>query len=141
MTARVVSLARKVVSPAIPAPVDLGLPRQVTARQHLWRGASGQAYVHTVYGLIECPPLPMASYILARRNADGRKVALHVGLASNSATTLNLAEIRQRGAQLGANEVHVYFQAPSSAERALVASDLRAGQFGGLEGEARHAAA
>ena len=83
------------------------------ARQHLWRGASGQAYVHTVYGLIECPPLPKASYILVRREADGRRVALFAGLGSNDAATLNLAQVRQRGAQLGANEVHVYFRAGS----------------------------
>ena len=92
--------------------------QQVPARQHLWRGASGRAYVHSVYSLIECPPLPKASYVLVRREADGRRVALHVGLGRSDTATLNLAQVRQRGAQLGANEVHVHFPARSDAEHA-----------------------
>jgi hypothetical protein len=40
--------------------------------------------------------------------------------------------VRQRGAQLGANEVHVYFAATSDAARALAVCDLRAGQLGDL---------
>jgi hypothetical protein len=121
--------------------VALGLPDQIPARQHLWRGASGLAYVHRVYSLIECPPLPKATYVLVQRAADGRRRPLHVGLGRNEASTLNLAQVRQRGAQLGANEVHVYFAALSDADRALVASDLRVGQFGALAGEPQHVAA
>ena len=133
--------ARVDAAPAIPAPVDLGLEPQVPARQHLWRGASGRAYVHSVYSLIECPPLPPASYILVRRGTDGRRVALHVGLARSDTATLNLAQVRQRGALLGANEVQVCFLPPSSVEHALVACDLRAGQFGSLASEPQRRAA
>ncbi len=137
----IVSLARNHAAPAIPAPLALGLPDEVPARQHLWRGASGQAYVHSVYSLIECPPLPRASYVLVRREANGRRVALHVGLGRSDAATLNLAQVRQGGARLGANEVHVHFPALSSEEPALVACDLRAGQFGSLAGEPQRRAA
>lgn len=129
MAARIVSLAR--VQPA-PPPVPLGLPVQVPARQQVWRGASGRNYDHDVYGLIECPPLPKASYVLVRREADGSAVPLHVGLGQEEAATLNLAKVRQRGAQLGANEVHVHFAASSEADRVLVVYDLRAGQLGDL---------
>ena len=129
MPARIVSLAR--AQPA-PAPVPLGLPEQVPARQQIWRGASGGVYVHSVYGLIECPPLPKASYILVRREADGSAIALHIGLSQEQAATLNLARIRQRGAQLGANEVHVHFAAETDAARRLVVCDLRAGELGDL---------
>jgi hypothetical protein len=132
MAARIVSPARM---RAAPAPVPLGLPPQVPARQHLWRGASGKAYVHSVYSLIECPPLPKAGYILARRDASGRRTALHIGLGRSDAPTLNLARVRQRGAQLGANEVHVHFLPASQEARALVTFDLRAGQFGELTAE------
>ena len=76
-----------------------------------------------------------------RRTPNGRRMALHVGLGRDDAATFNLAQVRQRGAQLGANEVHVYFSAPSDAERALVACDLRAGQFGELAREPHPAAA
>ncbi|MBX9589614.1 MAG: hypothetical protein K2X43_09930 [Hyphomonadaceae bacterium] len=129
MAAKVISLAR--VQPA-PAPVSLGLPQPLPARQHLWRGASGRGYVHSVYSLLECPPLPKATYVLVRRGRNGRRRVLHVGLGQSEAATLNLACVRQRGAQLGANEVHVHFSAKSDAARALVVYDLRAGQSGKL---------
>ena len=77
----------------------------------------------------------------AARGRWPARSAAFAGLGSNDAATLNLAQVRQRGAQLGANEVHVYFRADSDAERALVACDLRAGQFGGVGSEPRHAAA
>ena len=137
MASGIVSLARI----QAPAPVALGLPAQVPARQHLWRGASGRGYMHSVYSLIECPPLPKASYILVRRDASGQRTALHVGLGQSDAATLNLAQIRQRGAQLGANEVHVHFQAQSESVRSLVAFDLRASQFGDLSSEPQRASA
>lgn len=94
-------------------------------------------YAHQVYSLIECPPLPKSTYVLARREADGRVKALHIGMGQEDAETLNLAHVRQRGAQLGANEVHVYLAARSEAARALAACDLRAGQFGQLGAELR----
>jgi hypothetical protein len=50
-----------------------------------------------------------------------------VGVGQSDAPTLNLAQVRQRGAQAGANEVHVHLGAASEAERRLVACDLRAG--------------
>jgi hypothetical protein len=129
MAARIVSLAR--VQPA-PPPVPLGLPDQVPARHQVWRGASGRAYTHSVYSLIECPPLPKASYVLVRREADGTAVPLYVDLGQEEAPTLNLARVRQRGAQLGANEVHVHFAASTDAARVLAVCDLRAGQLGDL---------
>ena len=129
MTAKVVNLAR--TQTATP-PMPLGLPQQVPARQHLWRGASGRGYMHSVYSLIECPPLPQAGYILVRRDASGRRRVLHVGQGLSEEATLNLASVRQRGAQLGANEVHVHFSGAPDAERALAMFDLRAGQFGDL---------
>jgi hypothetical protein len=115
-------------------------PERISAQQQTWRGASGRDYVHSVYGLIECPPLPKSTYVLARREADGRLTTLHIGVGRDDAETLNLARVRQRGAQLGANEVHVYLGARSEAARALAACDLRAGQFGQL-GSERNASA
>jgi hypothetical protein len=132
MAARIVSHAA--LQAAAPAP-SLGLPEEAHARRQVWRGASGKRYAHSVYSLIACPPLPAASYILVRRDRHGRRTALRVGLGRSDAPTLNLARVRQRGAQLGANEVHVHFQAASHDERRLVACDLRAGLFGTLSAE------
>jgi hypothetical protein len=141
MAAATYSPAHIEAAPAIPAPMELGLDPQVPARQHLWRGASGRVYVHRVYTLIECPPLPQASYVLVRREADGRRIALHVGLGRSGTATLNLAQVRRRGAQLGANEVHVHFPRSAHADAGLVACDLRAGQFRSLAGEPHGVAA
>jgi len=132
MPAQIVSLAPIRRRAAAPAPADLGMPQDLPGRLHFWRGASGKRYVHHVYSLIECPPLPSALYLLVRRDKDGRRTVLHIGRGESEAPTLNLARVRQRGAQLGANEVHVNFLADADAQGGLVMCDLRAGQFGEL---------
>lgn len=98
-------------------------------RFHFWSGASGQRYVHTIYSLIECPEMPAGNYVLVRRTAEGRRIALAVGRATHAAASLNLAEIRQRGAQLGANEVHVHLLAENKSQSKLIEFDLRSGQL------------
>jgi hypothetical protein len=97
-------------------------------RFHFWAGASGKRYVHSVYELLECPPMPAANYVLVRRAAGGRAEALSIGRVSNSAPSLNLAEIRQRGAELGADEVHVHLLADNAKLGKLIEFDLRTGQ-------------
>ena len=73
--------------------------------------------------------------MLVRRDADGKRQVLHIASGTSDAPTLNLARIRQRGAMLGANEVHVHALARTDDERQLVVCDLRAGQFGALAEE------
>ena len=90
-----------------------------------WRGTSGHAYVHTVYTLAGCPPLPPASVLLVDRQADGRRAILDVIGVGHTASSLNLAEVRQRGAQLGANEVHVHFAHLDVRARQTAVADLR----------------
>jgi hypothetical protein len=132
MAARIVSLGR---THAAPEPVALGLPQRAPGcrtSRHDWRGASGCCYAHTVYSLIECPPLPAATVVLVRRDAHGEAHALRVLVARSDAPTLNLAQVRQQGAEAGANEVHVHLDAASDADRRLIACDLRAALFGTL---------
>lgn len=136
MAAHIVSNAHA----AQPAAAQSILPEKADAFRQVWRGASGQGYVHTVYSLIGCPPFPRATYILVRRDQRGRRKVLHIGLGQSEAPTLNLARVRQRGAQLGANEVHVHSLAQTDTERSLIACDLRAGQFGSLGSEPARAA-
>jgi hypothetical protein len=88
-----------------------------------------------VYSLIECPPLPRAVHLLVHRDKGGQRRVLNIAAGESDAPTLNLARVRQRGAQLGANEVHVHFLSDREAERQLVVCDLRAGQFGELASE------
>jgi hypothetical protein len=139
MAAHILNLARVQRRASVPEPVALGVAQDLPARLHFWRGASGRRYVHTVYSLIECPVLPKASYLLVHRDHAGRREVLHIGCGHSDAPSLNLARIRQRGATLGANEVHVYFLAETEEQRRLVVCDLRASQFGALVAEpARH---
>ncbi len=138
MSASVVSLFPTVVPPQ---PVLLNQNRKTPVPQRQWLGASGKRYAHSVYSLIACPPIPKATYLLVRRDSGGLRTVLHVGIGGSDAPTLNLAQIRQRGAQLGANEVHVRFGARSDAAHALAALDLRAGLFGELTAEPSRACA
>lgn len=63
--------------------------------------------------LIECPPLGPGNYVLLRRDAEGRATWLGSGRLISHAPSLNLAVIRRRGAELGANEVHWFASAES----------------------------
>jgi len=100
-----------------------------------WQGASGQRYVHSIFSLVGCPRLPACTYILVRRNANGSREALRIGTVTADAWSLNLAEIRHRAAQLGANEVHAHLIAADTMARTRIARDLQAGQFAELAAE------
>ena len=109
-----------------PEPACRGNPMD---RFHFWSGASGKRYVHTIYSLIECPALPASNYVLVKREESGRRRVLSIGRVANEAASLNLAELRHRGAQLGANEVHVHLLAETDKASKLVEFDLRSGQM------------
>lgn len=102
-------------------------------RFHFWCGASGQRYVHTIYSLLECPALPASNFILVKRDTSGRRTVLSIGRVTNDTPSLNLAEIRQRGAELGANEVHIHLLACTAKQSKLVEFDLRTGQVRSAE--------
>jgi hypothetical protein len=128
MAAFIVNLARLRPTPAAMPTAPDPAQNNAPARLHFWPGASGRRYAHALYSLITCPPLPPATYLLVRCDAEGRRKVLHVGLANSLAPTLNLARVRQRGATLGANEVHVHFLAANGEQRRHAAADLRAAQ-------------
>jgi len=135
MAAQILTLARKAEARVLPAAVVSGRAFDEAARSKFWRGASGRRYLHSVYSLVECPPMSQANYLLVGRAADGSRQVLHIASCESDAPTLNLARIRQRGASLGANEVHVHFLAETDSERWLAACDLRASLFGMLSAE------
>ena len=128
MGARVIQLAEVRARRSNPAPIaSLRSDIDGADRFHFWSGASGQRYVHSVYSLLECPEVPAANFLLVHRDGAGRREVLAIGRLRHGSGSLNLAEIRQRGARLGANEVHVHFLAPSAEQRRVVELDLRAG--------------
>ncbi|MCL4765207.1 MAG: hypothetical protein KJZ80_03125 [Hyphomicrobiaceae bacterium] len=137
MSARIVELSRVAAARAAAvAQVDeAGLAEPSAEQFQFWAGASGERYVHSVFSLIGCPELPKAVYVLSRCDKRGRQTVLRVGRTEHEAPSLNLAEIRHRGAQLGANQVHVHFLAGSERKRRRVELDLRTAHFSELSAE------
>ena len=137
MTAQVVefsgaSLRRKLHTRAEPKTIRAAQASPAHDFQ-FWTGASGRRYVHTIHSLIWCPEVPRANYILVRRGADGRRLVLRIGRVEQDAPSLNLAELRQAGATLGANEVHVHLLAGTASQRRFVETDLDAAQGHAVE--------
>lgn len=131
MGARIIQLAEVRASrraPSCESFTQKPAPRLIE-RFHFWAGASQKRYVHTVYDLIECPELTGGTFVLARRDENGRREVLSIGRLRHPTGSLNLAEIRQRGANLGANEVHVHLLADTDHDMKRVEFDLRAGQL------------
>lgn len=131
MSAEIIQLADfRVRRPAIPAGLAVeGSAFESQTRFHFWTGASGKRYVHTVYSLFDCPPVGVANYVLVKRESKTQRSVLAMGRLSSDCTTLNLAEIRQRGATLGADEVHIHLLATSAQESQAVEVDLRTAEF------------
>ena len=103
---------------------DAGTPAALAAaglasRFHAWRGASGRRYLVTVHDVTAAPAYPGAVVVLARREADGTRVALWAGRSPASGAALaRLAQIKR------AEEVHVHLIAESAEARAAVEADL-----------------
>lgn len=138
MGARIIQLAEVRAQRLAPVfecrpPANKHEPRLVE-RFHFWSGASRKRYVHTVYNVLECPELPDAVYLLVRCDASSRRTVLSVGRLGHGAPSLNLAELRQRSATVGANEVHVHLLATSDRDMKRVEFDLRAGQVAEVHG-------
>lgn len=102
---------------------------------HLWHGASGQAYQHKIYSLINCPEIGRVNYVLVR-NCSGEPSALRIGVTQSAYPSLNLAFLRWKAAQLGANEVHIFPMASDEDERRLIETDLQAALFGQFTSDA-----
>jgi hypothetical protein len=135
MGARVIQLAEVRARRSAPKPIAaLDTTSELNDHFHFWSGASGQRYVHSVYDLFDCPEVPAANFLLVRRDGAGRRSVLAIGNLTHEASSLNLAEIRQRAARLGANEVHVHLLATTPQQRRVVELDLRAGQIDRADG-------
>lgn len=128
MSAQIIDLAHarsiRATTMASPSPSSETLTANSPVFQ-FWSGASGNRYVHSIYNLFECPPLPAGNYILVRRAGDGSRTVLSIGRTANESGSNNLAAIRQRSALLGANEVHVHLLAGSDTQSALIEADLQ----------------
>lgn len=130
MSAEIIRLADVRVRRAAATPAETSQSEfEAPTRFHFWTGATGKRYVHTVYSLFDCPPVGIANYVLVRRDGRATRTILAIGRVAGEAASLNLAEIRQRGAQLGADEVHIHLLATSPQDSQAVEVDLRTAQF------------
>ena len=68
----------------------------------------GEGEPRGVFSLIHCPPIARGNFILVRREESGSSSLLAMGRVKQDCATLNLAQIRRLGAELGANEVHLF---------------------------------
>jgi hypothetical protein len=100
----------------------IGLP-DMAERFWYWQGQSGRKYIHSVYELDNCPPLPNAVYVAVKRSGSLR-IAVAVGrfqpfwdqpLGEDDITKLE---------RLGADEVHVHLLARSPDLAESVRLDL-----------------
>ena len=88
-----------------------------------WRGRSGRRYIHSVYALATCPPLPGAVYLAVRRGATG-PVAIGLGRFPPILDGASAERQRTRLSALGANEVHVHLLAKGDQEAESIRADL-----------------
>jgi hypothetical protein len=89
-----------------------------------WTGASGRKYIHSVYGLEDCPPLPGAIYVAVSREGPLRLV-MGIGRFTpfwdGPLGERELASLRRQGV----DEIHVHLLAKSPAVADAVLEDLR----------------
>ena len=90
-----------------------------------WHGASGRRYIHSVYRLQTCPPLPGAVFLAVRSLGNLRTVlgaGRFAGLWNVNIPAGNAAHWQN----LGADEIHVHLLSRDEAEAREIAADLEA---------------
>ncbi len=88
-----------------------------------WRGHSGREYIHSVYPVAACPPLPGAVYVAVRRAGD-RRIAVATGRFADFWAMNGDRDGGRRLDELGADELHVHLLARDPASAQAVAHDL-----------------
>jgi hypothetical protein len=90
-----------------------------------WRGASGKKYIHSVYGLEDCPPLPGALFVAVRRQGDLRTV-MALGRFMPFWDGVMEGRSLERLHASGVNEIHVHLMAKSPEHCESILADLEA---------------
>jgi hypothetical protein len=106
-----------------PVAVTLASDPSFQDRFWYWSGASGRKYIHSVYGIEDCPPLPGAIYVAVKRKGSLR-VAVAVGRFQPFWDHVVGAREARRFASLGVDELHVHLLGKTPAQTETVFSDL-----------------
>jgi hypothetical protein len=123
------------------SPIQIDAPQDADMKERFfyWQGSSGLKYIHSVYDVDACPPLPGAIYVAVKRSGALR-IAMTVGrFAAFWDKTLDGDDL-QRLETMGADEVHVHLLAKSSEIAESIKTDLASAlgdplQFHGLSEE------
>jgi hypothetical protein len=106
-----------------PMAADLPSDPDFKDRFWYWTGASGRKYIHSVYKIDECPPLPGAIYVAVRRDGPLR-VVLGIGRFTprweGAWGGRDLASLRAEGV----DEIHVHLLAKSPEVAKAILEDL-----------------
>ncbi len=106
-----------------PIAADLPSDPDFKDRFWYWTGASGRKYIHSVYGLDDCPPLPGAIYVAVRREGPLR-IVLGIGRFTpfwdGPLGGRDLVSLRRQGV----DEIHVHLLAKSPEVAAAILEDL-----------------
>jgi hypothetical protein len=106
-------------------PIAADLPSDPTFKDRFWywTGASGRKYIHSVYALEDCPPLPGAIFIGVRREGPLR-IVMGIGRFTQfwdgAFGSSDLADLRRSGA----DEIHVHLLAKSPEVAKAILEDL-----------------
>jgi hypothetical protein len=106
-------------------PIAADLPSDPTFKDRFWywTGASGRKYIHSVYVLEDCPPLPGAVYVAVRREGPLR-IVMGIGRFTpfweGPMGGRDLEALRAKGV----DEIHVHLLSKSSALADATMHDL-----------------
>jgi hypothetical protein len=106
-------------------PIAADLPSDPSFKDRFWywTGASGRKYIHSVYALEDCPPLPGAIYVGVRREGPLR-IVMGIGRFTpfwdGPLGARNLASLRMQGV----DEIHVHLLAKSPEVAEAILDDL-----------------
>jgi hypothetical protein len=89
-----------------------------------WTGKSGKRYIHSVYAVEDCPPLPGAVYIEVVRGEGGTR---HPVRAGRFPPFWDMPPATSSGWQNRLCEVHVHLLATGETDCETVLSDLACG--------------
>jgi hypothetical protein len=106
-----------------PIAADLPSDPDFKDRFWYWTGASGRKYIHSVFALDDCPPLPGAIYVGVRREGPLRLV-MGIGRFTpfwdGPMGGRDLASLRRQGV----DEIHVHLLAKSPEVAEVILEDL-----------------
>lgn len=106
-------------------PISAKLPEDLGSGERFWywRGASGRNYIHSIYALGACPPLPGAVYVAVRRQGCERRAVATGRFPNFWDGTINGVADRLECVQ--ADEIHVHLLSRNDRDASAVAEDLR----------------